>query len=465
MSQESLLNNVVFNDFETVRIEQFVLATFINYPNTYYTHSESIGPKDFNNQVNKLIYYAIRSLGTNSKIDIGTVLEKLKENNNDLTIKRIEHKDYDQIVLDMCEQINTPEHLSEHIEKLKEYTIRRSIKNLCNESLEKLNKFGDPTDILEFISAELLNAQQIGTDEDFDVHKSVMSVMDSLNDGKAIDYQKSYVKELDDFMFGWELSDFVVIGGAPSMGKTAFGLNIVKNKVLRGEPVGIFSLEMNTNQLLKRMIAVESCVELSKLRNNKLLTIDDHNSLQSVGSKFLEAPLYIDDKAGKLHIIVSKIKKLFIRHGVKFFIIDYLQLLSANIGKNGNREQEVAFISRTLKELARELGLVIIALAQINRAIHSRANKRPTLGDLRESGAIEQDADMVIFVHREMYFDIERQQYTDIEEAEIIVAKGRSTGTALLRTKYIPQFTKFINEDELKFNAKLQTLKDNTKSF
>lgn len=465
MSQETLLNDVVFNDFESVRIEQFVLATFINYPDTYYTHSENVGPRDFNNQVNKLLYHAIRSLGTNSKIDIGTVLEKLKENNNDETIRKIEFKPYDQVVMDICEQINTPAHLSEHIKKLKEYSVRRGLKTLCGESLDRLNKFGDPKDVIEYITGEVLNIQQIGTDEDYDVEKSVLDIIDSFNSDTKVNYHKTYVKALDEFIYGFEDSDFIVIAGAPSMGKTAFGLEIIKNMVLRNHPAAIFSLEMGHQQLLKRMMAVESCVELKKLRNNSLLTVEDHQDLQSIGSDFMKSPLFIDDKSGKLHIIISKIRKLNIRHGVGVFMIDYLQLVTANVGKHGNREQEVAHISRTFKEVARELGVVIIALAQINRAIHSRANKRPTLGDLRESGSIEQDADMVIFVHREMYFDIEQGQHINVEDAELIIAKGRSTGTGLLNIKYVDKFTKFINEDEIKYNAKVQALQNNQGSF
>jgi len=465
MSQNTLLSDAVFTGFESVRIEEFVLATFINFPNTYYTHAENLNEKDFNNPVNKLIYHAVRHLGTNSKIDIGTVLEKLKEGNSDKTIEKIERKDYDQVVLDICEQISTPEHLVEHLKKLKDYSMRRGIKTMCNSSLEMLSEYKEPNEILESITQSILDVQTINNDEEYSIENSVGQVLESFNDDSNIDYQKSYIESLDEFMYGWEPSDLVIIAAAPSMGKTSLMLEIVKNKVLRGEPVALFSLEMNDTQLLKRMIAVESCVELTKLRNKSLLLPEDYNEIHSVASKMMKAPLFIDDKTGKLHIILSKIRKYVIRHQVKFVAIDYLQLMQANVGKNGNREQEISHISRSLKELARELKIVIVALSQINRGIHARANKRPNLGDLRESGAIEQDADMVIFVHRELYFDLERLAHTDVENVELIVAKGRSTGTSVIHTKFVTKLTKFINENEIKFNAKLQNLKDNSGSF
>ena len=178
-----------------------------------------------------------------------------------------------------------------------------------------------------------------------------------------------------------------------------------------------------------------------------MLSSDEIKRLGTTMGDIEDKKFWIDSKSRKLSHIANKIRKFVIRHKVKFVIIDYLQLISCDIGKTGNREQEVSIISRTLKELASELEIPIIALSQINRAIHSRSDKRPTLGDLRESGAIEQDADMVVFVHRPAYFTLEHQ-LPPTEHVELIFAKGRSTGVGKVEVAYQSKFTKFLSVDK-----------------
>jgi replicative DNA helicase len=191
-----------------------------------------------------------------------------------------------------------------------------------------------------------------------------------------------------------------------------------------------------------------------------LLSTDERKSLDRTIGVFEDKKFYIDDRGRKLSHICNKIRKFVIRHKVKVIIIDYLQLMSCDIGTTGNRQEEVATITRTLKELAMELRIPILALSQINRAIHSRSNKRPTLGDLRESGAIEQDADMVVFVHRPAYFRIE-ETLPEVEYTELIFAKGRSTGIGTVEVAFQSSKAKFINNsyEEMK-SLKVQQMGD-----
>lgn len=235
---------------------------------------------------------------------------------------------------------------------------------------------------------------------------------------------------------------------------TSFALEIFKNQIINEVPTAFFSLEMGTTQLLNRMYAVEAEVELSKMRS-RVFSNDERTRLAQAMGGFEDKKFWIDDKSRKISHIANKIRKFVIRHKVKLVLIDYLQLMTCDIGKTGNREQEVSVISRTLKELASELEIPIIALSQINRAIHSRSDKRPTLGDLRESGAIEQDADIVAFVHRPAYFNI-TNGIPDTEHAEIIFAKGRSTGIGTVEVAYKSKFTKFISVNKDSY----QQLKD-----
>lgn len=224
---------------------------------------------------------------------------------------------------------------------------------------------------------------------------------------------------------------------------TAFALEIFKNNILNNVPGAFFSLEMINVQLLQRMYASYSNINLSKLRT-KMLSQNEISQLNKTISVFEDKKFWLDDRSRKLSQICNKIRKFVIRHGVKYVIIDYLQLIICDMGSKGNREQEVATISRTIKELAAELKIPIFALSQINRAIHSSSNKRPNLSNLRESGAIEQDADMVIFIHRPSYFQLEHA-LPETELVEIIFAKGRSTGIGTVEIAFKSKIAKYTD--------------------
>ena len=250
--------------------------------------------------------------------------------------------------------------------------------------------------------------------------------------------------ELDKITTGLQPADLVLVGARPSMGKTAFGLNIVQNAAVRHKKVcAVFSLEMSKKQCANRLLCSESMVDSQKIRTGRLDDSDWQKLLEALGP-LSEAPIYIDDTSGlSLTEVRSRCRKLKLEKGLDLIMIDYLQLMSGSENsRNENRQQEISEISRGLKGIARELNVPVLALSQLSRALEARTDKRPMLSDLRESGAIEQDADVVMFLHREERYkkDTENQNL-----AEIIIAKQRNGATGTINLTWLGQFTKFVN--------------------
>jgi replicative DNA helicase len=262
--------------------------------------------------------------------------------------------------------------------------------------------------------------------------------------------------KLDAITSGWQPSDLIIIAARPGMGKTAFVLSMARNIAIDfGHPVALFSLEMSSVQLITRLISSETGLSSEKLRTGKL---EKHEWEQlSVKVKNLEkAPLFIDDSPSlSIFDLRAKARRLASQHGIKIIIVDYLQLMTAGgNGKNcGNREQEISTISRNLKALAKELGIPVIALSQLSRAVETRgSSKRPLLSDLRESGAIEQDADIVSFIYRPEYYKIDEwddeEQSPSAGQAEFIIAKHRNGSLENVRLKFIGNLGKFDNLED-----------------
>jgi replicative DNA helicase len=255
---------------------------------------------------------------------------------------------------------------------------------------------------------------------------------------------------------GWQKSDLVIIAARPAMGKTAFVLSMAKNMAVNyKKPVAVFSLEMSNVQLVNRLIINVCEIEGEKIRNGQLLEHEWHQLDYKIKDLY-DAPLYIDDTPSlSIFEFRTKARRLVREHHVEIIIIDYLQLMNASGSTFGSREQEVSMISRSLKGLAKELNIPIIALSQLNRGVENRSgsgadSKRPQLADLRESGAIEQDADMVCFIHRPEYYKIleDTQGNSLVGMAEIIIAKHRNGSVGDVRLRFKAQFAKFCNPDE-----------------
>ncbi len=247
--------------------------------------------------------------------------------------------------------------------------------------------------------------------------------------------------DLDEATNGLQPSDLILIAARPAMGKTAFALNLAHHFAVRNHvPTAVFELEMTREQLVNRMLAMESHVDSQKLRNGKLSDME-WDQIVEASADIAGATLYINDNAGiTITELRSKCRKLKLEHDIKVIIVDYLQLMSGN--NRESRQQEISEISRNLKVLARELRVPVIALSQLSRGPEGRQDHRPMLADLRESGAIEQDADIVMFIYRDEYYNPESE---DRGKAEIIIAKQRSGPTKTIKLAWIPEQTRFAN--------------------
>jgi replicative DNA helicase len=253
--------------------------------------------------------------------------------------------------------------------------------------------------------------------------------------------------ELDRLTAGWQKSDLVVIAARPGMGKTAFALTLTRNAAINGNPVAIFSLEMSSVQLATRLIASETEIEGEKLKKGNLRE-DEWKQLNTKVKNLEDAPIYIDDTpALSVFELRAKCSRLKEQHDIQLIVVDYIQLMRAG-DNNGNREQEISTISRSLKALAKELNVPVLVLSQLNRSVETRGGlKKPMLSDLRESGAIEQDADMVIFIYRPEYYDIlEGEDGEDLRgKGEIIIAKHRNGSLDSVFLKFIGKYIKFTD--------------------
>jgi replicative DNA helicase len=271
--------------------------------------------------------------------------------------------------------------------------------------------------------------------------------------------------DLDKLTSGWQRSDMIVIAARPAMGKTAFVLSMARNTAVDyGKAVALFSLEMSSVQLVKRLISSESRINAEKLRKGNLRE-DEFQQLHSRITKLATAPIFIDDTAGlSVFDLRAKCRRLKMQHNIELVIIDYLQLMSAKDGKGGgNREQEISTISRSIKEIAKELNIPIIALSQLSRSVEQRGgDKRPILSDLRESGAIEQDADIVGFIYRPDYYGFLEDEDGNPNNGigEIIIAKHRNGATDRVRLRFVQEYARFENIESFEGNSMNDTFKN-----
>lgn len=246
---------------------------------------------------------------------------------------------------------------------------------------------------------------------------------------------------LDELTSGFQAGDMIILAARPSMGKTALALNLAENAALIGQGVGVFSLEMSRQQLAQRLLCSRSEVDSHKLRRN-LINKDDFSKLAFAMGELSEAPIYIDDTPGLgLLELRAKARRMAAKHDIRMIIIDYLQLMSGS--SREGRQQEVSELSRGVKGLARELNVPVICLSQLNRAAEHREDKRPRMADLRESGAIEQDADVVMMLHREDYYRQHQEDYVATNIAELIIAKQRNGPTDTVKMTWVGSSTKF----------------------
>lgn len=410
----------------------------------------------FYKDAHKHIFEAIFQLFTDSQpIDLLTVSAQLKKN------AKLELAGGDFYLIQLTQKIASSAHIEFHSRIILQKYIQRSLIRISSEIIEEsYDETTDVFDLLDKAETKLYEVTQGNIKRSSETAQSLViqakKRIEEIANKEGLSGIATGFDKLDKITSGWQPSDLVIIAARPGMGKTAFVLSMARNIAIDfGHPVALFSLEMSSVQLITRLISSETGLSSEKLRTGKL---EKHEWEQlSVKVKDLEkAPLFIDDSPSlSIFDLRAKARRLASQHGIKLIIVDYLQLMTAggNGKGGGNREQEISTISRNLKALAKELEVPVIALSQLSRAVETRgSSKRPLLSDLRESGAIEQDADIVSFIYRPEYYKIEEwddeEQSPTAGQAEFIIAKHRNGSLENIRLKFIGNLGKFDNLEE-----------------
>lgn len=388
-------------------------------------------------------------------IDILTVHEALKKNGN---LDKVGGVNY---LMDLTNKVASSANIEFHSRIIIQKYIQRELIKLSSEvSKDAFEDQKDVLELLDFAEQSLYNITDMNLNTGYErvgsVATTVQKHIEEISKREdGLTGITTGFKDLDKMTNGWQPSDLIIIAARPGMGKTAFTLSLAANAAKQGHAVAIFSLEMANNQLVTRLISMDSMLSSTVLRTGKL-SEDEFKTLHETVARLSEQPIFVDDTPGiNIFELRAKCRRLKQNHDIKLVIIDYLQLMSGAPGKNkGNREQEISSISRALKSLAKEMNVPVIALSQLSRAVETRSgDKRPMLSDLRESGAIEQDADIVTFIYRPGYYGMEDDDMTaSPDEAEIILSKHRNGSLGTVKLRFIAENVKFTDLEDSGFS-------------
>ncbi|HIE73929.1 MAG TPA: replicative DNA helicase [Flavobacteriales bacterium] len=438
---------------QAIELEEAVLGALMLDNEALSDTIDILKPEYFYRMEHQKIFDAIIVLFNESKpVDILTVIEQLKKMG---ALENIGGAFYiTGLTNSVASSANTEYHARIIVEKFIQRSLIQISSNIIKDSFDETI---DVFDLLSKAEQDLFSVTEGSLRKSYDkmsvlITNAIQSIEELKNKKDGLSGVPSGFSKLDRVTSGWQKSDLIIIAGRPGMGKTALALTMARNIAINHKtPIGIFSLEMSSDQLVNRLISSESEIPSGKLRKGNLEEyefVQLHEKIRDLA----EAPIYIDDTPGlSVFELRAKARRLVKNHGVQIIIVDYLQLMTAGGNKSGNREQEISTISRSLKGIAKELKIPVIALSQVNRGVESRTStsKRPILADLRESGAIEQDADIVNFIYRPEYYKIYEWENSDDSrgQAEIIIAKHRNGSLENIRLKFISNLAKFSDLD------------------
>ena len=441
MADENLTPRVPPHSAEA---EQSVLGSMLIDRDAVNAAVENLTQEDFYNLRHGEIFEAMVDLyHENRAVDLVTLKNRLEQKG------KLEAAGDMKYLSQIAAAVPNSVHIKHYVQIVKEKSLYRKFIQLGNQVMAEGYSTETPIDVLsEEVEQKVFRILRNKGNEDFShIRDVLLETFDDIervakSEGEITGIATGFI-DLDFRTSGLQPSDLVLVGARPSMGKTAFALNVVQHAAVRKHKCcAIFSLEMSKKQLVNRMLSCEAGVESEKLRSGKLED-SDWEKLAMALAPLSEAPIYIDDTPGiTLAEMRSKCRKLKLDKGLDLIMIDYLQLMSGSGRSGDNRQQEISDISRGLKALAREMQAPVVALSQLSRALEARADHRPMLSDLRESGAIEQDADVVMFLYRDEYYHPETE---DKNMAEVIVAKQRNGPTGTVKLAWLGQYTKFAN--------------------
>ncbi len=428
--------------------ERSVLGSVMKNKEALFDVLEILTPDDFYSEIHKEIFSAVRDLNrASSPVDVLTVSEELKKRK---TFEMVGGRAY---VASLTTMAPSTANASAYAKIIKENAVLRRLIEVSSDIVEKsYRQKTDAAQVLDYAEQGIFDIARMNQKKDFTALKDILwTNMDEIDrmaeqEGRLTGLTTGFA-DLDARTSGLQKSDLIILAARPSMGKTAFVLNVAQNAAIRGNAkVLIFSLEMSKEQLGQRLLSIDSCVELSKLKTGDL-SRGDWEDLNIAIDRLSKAEIYIDDTPGiSVLEMKNKCRRLKAEKGLDLVIVDYLQLMSIE-GKTEGRQQEVSTLSRMLKQLAREMECPVIVLSQLSRAVEQRTDHRPQLSDLRESGAIEQDADIVMFLYRDEYYNPETTEKPNT--CEVIIAKQRNGPTGSIDLAWLGKYTKFADRSPL----------------
>jgi len=429
---------------QDIEAEQAVIGSMLTDAEAVNTAIEALKPQDFYREDHKLIYEAITNIYNRAEpIDIITLKAELT------TMGKFEAVGGLEYLASLPDKVPTTTNVSRYVKIVEDKAMLRNLIKTADEIKESgYDEQEAIEDIMDNAEKSIFNIMEKKNAKGYTSIKDIL--VSSFNQLEELYNRKEYITgvpsgfaDLDRRTAGFHGSELILIAARPAMGKTAFALNIATHAAMRGNvPVAVYSLEMSKEQLGNRILCSEALVDSNKIRTGEL-NEEEWGKLAQTSGELANAKIYVDDTPGlNVMEIRARSRKLKLEKGIGLIVIDYLQLISGNARRGGSREQEIAEISRSLKILAKELDVPVIALSQLSRAVEARPDHRPMLSDLRESGSIEQDADVVMFIYRDDYYN-EDSEKKGI--AEVIIAKQRSGSTGTVELAWLPSYTKFAN--------------------
>ena len=428
---------------QNVEAEQAVLGAMLLSHDAVIVAMEKLQPRDFYRDAHRIIFEAMEHLQReNKEIDVITLPEELNR------MKKMDDVGGVGYVLNLPNMVGTASNAEYYANIVVEKALSRNLISTCTElATEAYDGEKKTEDLLDDAERRILQLSDTKNRGDFasvgTVVEATLDKITKLYENKAgLTGLPTGFRDLDRMTSGLQPSDLILVAARPSMGKTAFTLNIAQNVGVRQhKTVAFFSLEMSQEQLVQRLLCQIAHIDSQKLRTGQLNSDEEWTRLTDACDKLYESPIYIDDTPGiSVAEMRSKARRLKSEHGLDLIIVDYLQLMQ---GRNAeSRQQEISEISRSLKALARELNVPIIALSQLSRSVENRQVKKPMLSDLRESGSLEQDADIVMFLYREDYYD---PQTTNQNITEVIIAKHRNGPVDTVKLYFKKEYTRFDN--------------------
>ncbi len=445
---------------QAVEIEEVVLGALMLERDALSTVIDILKPQSFYRDAHRLIYEAIVELFNNTEpVDIKTVVHQLRKTGN------LEVVGGAYYIAGLTTKVNSAANIEYHARIISEQSIKRELIKISTELQQEA--YEDTIDVFKLLDKaeqSLFDVSESHIRKNYDkmsslLNQAIQEIEDRKNKEDGLTGVPTGFTALDRVTSGWQPSDLVIIAARPGMGKTAFVVSAIRNAAIDfNKPAAIFSLEMSSVQLVNRLVSAEAELESEKLKRGDLAEHEWQQLLHKT-KELSEAPIFIDDTPGlSILELRAKARRLVAQHDVSLIVIDYLQLMTGDSSKNagGNREQEIASISRALKGIAKELNVPVIALSQLSRAVETRGgDKRPQLSDLRESGSIEQDADMVMFLYRPEYYGITQgEDGMPLQgTGEVIIAKHRNGRLENVQLKFIGKFTKFADLDGMDMNS------------